>query len=76
MTIARRRGFAVIGLTTTLLSTPALACPVCGSETGQQVRAGLAGDGVGLALTATIVPFVVVAGIVAAVHFGPPWTRK
>jgi hypothetical protein len=51
-------------------------CPVCESGTGQQVRAGIIDDDLGLNLLATLLPFSVVLGVVAAIHFGPPWRKQ
>ncbi|MGF1632923.1 MAG: hypothetical protein ACFCVE_03655 [Phycisphaerae bacterium] len=52
------------------------ACPVCDGDTGQQVRAELVDENLGVSLLATVVPFGVVLGVVAAVHFGPPRARR
>ncbi len=46
------------------------ACPVCDSVTGEQVRAGIAGEGMVTAALGTLLPFAVTAGVVAVVHFG------
>lgn len=54
-----------------LLPTVASACPVCDSEVGQQVREELVDDNLPVSLAATTLPFVAVAGFVAAVHFAP-----
>lgn len=54
------------------LAGTASACPVCDSERGAEVRAGLREDvGSVVAVAAVGLPFVVVAGVVAAVHAGP-----
>lgn len=58
------------------LARTARACPVCDSETGQQVRAELRDEHLGVSVLATVVPFVLVLGVVAAVHFGPPRIRR
>jgi arginine exporter protein ArgO len=50
-----------------------LACPVCESSNGRLVRAGIIGDDLGLSLLSTTLPFVVILGITAAIHFG--WGR-
>jgi hypothetical protein len=53
------------------------ACPLCDSETASQVRAGLLDDQhVADSLLATIMPFLLLAAFVAAVHFGLPVPRK
>ena len=47
------------------------ACPVCSSETGQEVRAGLVDENLPMAVLGTILPFVVLGGVVAAVRWAP-----
>jgi hypothetical protein len=61
-----------VGLTTLVVAPPAAACPVCNSDTGQQVRAGLFGEDFGRNLLATALPFPILLGVVAAIHFGRP----
>lgn len=46
------------------------ACPVCQTENGRQVRAGIFNEDFGSNLLATLLPFPVVLGIAAALHFG------
>jgi hypothetical protein len=58
------------------MATPLLACPVCDSGTGQQVRAGIMDDSFGLSVLATALPFIVVLGITAFIHFGLPQASK
>ena len=53
-----------------LAAAPARACPVCRTGTGRQVRAGIVGDDLGPGVLATVLPFAVVAGVTAAIHFG------
>lgn len=48
------------------------ACPLCDTGTGKEVRAELVDENLGLSIWATVVPFVIVLGVVAAIHFGPP----
>ena len=57
-----------------VLSAPTLAfaCPVCHTETGQQVRAGIFDEHFGRNLVLTLLPFPVLAVIAAAIHFGIP----
>ena len=52
------------------LAPVAGACPLCDSGTGEQVRAGIAGDSLPSALLAVLLPFAVTAGVVMVVHFG------
>ena len=51
----------------------ASACPFCRSETGEQVKAGLFNEDFGYNLFLTLLPFPVLLGIVALIHFGLPW---
>jgi hypothetical protein len=53
-------------------SSAAWACPLCESETGRRVRAGLLGADFGYNLVATLLPFPVFLGIIAWIHFGFP----
>ena len=57
-----------------LLSAAAgVACPLCDSETGSVVRAGIAAD-FGPRLIAVMAPMPIFALVVALLHFGwPPW---
>lgn len=52
------------------------ACPVCNSETGCQVRAGIFNEEFGPKLFLTLLPFPVFLGIVAAIHFGFPFCPR
>jgi hypothetical protein len=55
-----------------LTVTPsANACPVCRSATGRQVRAGLFNEDFGFNLLASLLPFPIFLGIVAAIHGVP-----
>lgn len=51
---------------------PAAACPVCESDTGKQVRAGIFGEEFGTNVVLTLLPFPVLAGLVAVIHFSFP----
>jgi hypothetical protein len=57
-------------------ATPALACTICDTGTGDQVRAGIADDHLGLSLLAVLLPFAVALGVTAAIHFGFPGARN
>jgi hypothetical protein len=59
-----------------MLAGAASACPLCDSDTGQEVRAELVDEHLGVSVMATVAPFAVVLGVVAAVHFGPPRIRR
>lgn len=56
-------------------AAPALTCPLCESEAGQQVRAGIFNEDFGYNLLLTASPFPVLLGIVALIHFGWPGPR-
>jgi hypothetical protein len=58
-------------IATLLIASPAVACPLCASPTGQQVRAGIATD-FGYHLAAIGLPFVVFLLIVYVIHSGWP----
>ena len=53
----------------------ASACTVCDSETGQQVRAGVFGEGFWSTLAAVIAPFPVFIIAIALYNFGLPTFR-
>ena len=55
-----------------LAASAALACPVCDTDTGQQVRAGIFDEDFARNLLLTLLPFPVLLTIVAAIHFGLP----
>lgn len=52
----------------------ALGCPLCDTGTGEEVRAGIFDGEFGVNLLATVLPFVVFAGVAAVVHVG--WPRR
>jgi hypothetical protein len=60
---------------TVLLACPVWACPICESETGKRVRAGIFATDFGYNLVVTLLPFPVFIGITALIHFGVPWSR-
>jgi hypothetical protein len=66
---------AAVVATVAAWAGPAPACPLCGTDTGRQVRAGIFGDDFGRNLLLTVLPFAVLLGIVALIHFGLPWGR-
>jgi len=53
-------------------SVPVAACPVCDTGTGEQVRAGILNEDFGRTLVAVALPFPILLGLVAAIHFGWP----
>ena len=52
-------------------SAEALACPLCHTGTGQQVREGILSSDLYFNLFAAIAPFPVLAAIVAFFYYGP-----
>lgn len=50
----------------------AMACPVCHTQTGEKVRAGIFNDEFGSNAARTLLPFPVLISLVALIHFGPP----
>lgn len=65
-----------MALTFALLALPADACPVCGTDTGQQVRQGIFDGSFGWNLLVTLLPFPILLGIVLAIYFGIPRPAK
>ena len=66
------RRIAPIALAAALLApTAAAACPVCHGETGQRVRAGIFGADFAANIFASLLPFPIFLGIVAAIHGRP-----
>jgi hypothetical protein len=59
----------------TLMPVLCLACTVCDSTAGQEVRAGLVNGDIVSNLLAVLLPFVAFAGVVAFVHFCPATRR-
>jgi len=72
------RGYSgrVTALAMTLLwASSARACPLCESETGERVRAGIFNADFGSNLAVTLLPFPLFLGITYLIHSGPPWPR-
>lgn len=63
-------GAAILWAVVVLAAAPASACPICHSETGEQVRAGIFGEDFGSNLLACVLPFPISLCIAAALHFG------
>src|SRR5688572_10594699 len=59
-----------------VLPSAVLACPLCHSDTGKQVRAGIFGPDFGFNLLVTTIPFVIFLGITALIYFGLPTRRN
>lgn len=74
-----RRFTALTALLTSLtFATTALACPVCDSDTGQEVRDGIFNEDFLTDAAAVLLPVPVLIGIVMAIHYGLPfaWRRR
>ena len=54
------------------MATLALSCPLCHTDTGQQVRAGIFGPDFAFNLVITVIPFILFLGITALIYFGIP----
>jgi hypothetical protein len=52
------------------------ACPVCDTGMGQQVRAGIIDENFAATLVAVLLPFPILLGLVAVIHFGWPFHRQ
>jgi hypothetical protein len=55
---------------------PALACPICDTGTGEQVRAGIFDNAFAWNAFLTALPFIVMAPVLAGLHFGLPGRRS
>jgi len=64
------RAFFLVGFL--LACSSAVACPLCHTETGKQVRSGIFDADFGFNLLITVIPFAIFLGIVALIYFGPP----
>ena len=66
-------------ITTLAMTLPwassAWACPLCESETGERVRAGIFNADFGHNLAVTLLPFPLFLGITYLIHSGPPWSK-
>jgi hypothetical protein len=58
------------------IAAPARACPVCNTDAGAQVRAGLTDANLATGALAVLLPFLILSGIAAAIHFGLPRSRS
>lgn len=62
----------IVIVSVSLLPVAASACPLCNTETGQQVRAGIFGNDFWPTLLTVLSPFPVLLILLAAMHFGLP----
>lgn len=60
--------FALAGLC--LAAPPASACPLCDTQTAEQVRRGLVDEHLPVSVAAVVVPLLATAGVVALVPTG------
>ncbi len=65
------RMLLIIGLLSAC-SSVALACPLCHTETGKQVRSGIFAEDFGINLLITFLPFAICLGVVAIIYFRIP----
>ncbi|MBV8867225.1 MAG: hypothetical protein JO210_17645 [Acidobacteriaceae bacterium] len=57
------------------LASSASACPLCHSQTGEQIRAALFARDFWFNVTATILPFAIFALITGLIYFGGPGAK-
>ncbi len=62
----------VIALACVFFASPALACPLCRTELGEQVRGAIFGPDFSVHLLAVLSPFLLLAGLVIALHYAYP----
>jgi hypothetical protein len=60
------------GVVVNAFSRAALACTVCYSDTGKQVRAGIFGPDFGFNLLVTVIPFLILLAITTIIYFSVP----
>ncbi len=61
--------------TAVLGASSAWACPLCESETGERVRAGIFDADFGYNLFVTVLPFSMFLAIVVLIHSCWPWAK-
>lgn len=59
-----------------VLAVPAFACPVCATDTGQQVRQGIFDDRFWVNVLLILLPFPVFIGVAAGLYRGFPAGRE
>jgi hypothetical protein len=69
---ARRQLLAAVLAAVMLSTSPVLACPTCAEGIRREVQAGIFDGSFARNLALTTLPFGVLAGICAALHFGLP----
>jgi hypothetical protein len=70
--IRRAAAFAVLFGVLLVSVSATMACPVCHTETGKKVRAGIFSDEFVSNAAMTLLPFPVLIAAAALIHFGPP----
>jgi hypothetical protein len=59
-----------------VFAASAVACPICNTGTGDQVRAGILDENLGSTLLAVLLPFPILLSLVALIHVGWPSRRS
>ena len=60
----------LLGLACFVWAGSAVACPVCDSQTAEEVRTGLLGEGLGRTIAAILLPFAVLLAALRAYNVG------
>ena len=59
-----------------LAASAAWGCPLCESETGRQVRAGIFDESFGTNVVLTLLPIPVLAAVVALIYYAPNFPQR
>ena len=70
------RATLAAGFLALLGAVPAVACPVCDTGTGEQVRQGIFDERFGLNLALTLAPFPIFLAVAALLYYGFPAGRR
>ena len=65
-------GAVIAAALTTSAAGPATGCPVCDTDTGRAVRTGILDGNFAGTLAAVLLPFPILFGAAAMIHFGWP----
>jgi hypothetical protein len=68
--------FLVVASATALNAAPSWACPLCHSPTGEKVREGIFNSQFPVTFFSLVLPFAVIAGVVAVIHHSSPRVLK
>jgi hypothetical protein len=76
--VAHQCRWSVIAVTAVqvVFSSAVCACPVCDTGTGEQVRAGILNGNFAATAATVLLPFPILLGVVALIHFGWPVRRR